>query len=62
MECPNCNKELNILPRCWTFLDQYRNYATAKTLCCDTLVDIRLITTYEVSLHKGDKKEDDWGK
>ena len=60
MKCPNCNKELEVTRRCYTYADIYNQICTATTECCETLVNIRPIRTYEITTNISGKTEDDW--
>jgi len=61
-KCPHCNKDLNILPRCYINVDEYSPHqAVARTECCGQLVNLVMRRSYEISKYRGKRKEDDWG-
>ena len=61
MECPYCEKELNVLRRCYVFSENYHKSVSARTECCHNLVRIIPRLKFEVVKEVSKKTEDDWG-
>ena len=62
MKCPNCKKDLDLLPRIYINVETYSPHsAVARADCCGTLIHIEAVISYKVKPYTGTQKEDDWG-
>jgi hypothetical protein len=61
MECPHCNKPAKIASVVFANADAYNNTKLARTACCQKLVYVRPIRSYEITAYQGSKRQDDWG-
>lgn len=61
MQCPSCEKELEVKDRCLINMDSYHEARTVRTLCCGSLIRMWPIASYGAAVYKGTAMEDDWG-
>ncbi len=61
MNCPHCNKKLDINAIPFRNAETYHNSVLSTTECCGKAIIIRPITIFEVVAYKGDRDTDDWG-
>lgn len=61
MKCPCCGNDLRIEDRVYLWLESYGSSAKARTLCCNKLVRVHKITSYEAVESSNQNGEDDWG-
>lgn len=59
--CPHCNKQLKVPNYAWHNADAYDQRVNVTTECCDKMITITPIRTYNVSKYEGTATEDDWG-
>ncbi len=61
MNCPYCNKELEIDPIVFSNVAIYQKPVLAVTRCCSHGVIVGAVITYRVTEYTGTATEDDWG-
>lgn len=62
MKCPCCGNDLIIEYRVYLWLESYGSSAKARTDCCNKLVTVHKITSYEVLESSNQSGNDDWGR
>ena len=62
MKCPHCNKELDILARCYINVETYSPHkAIVTTECCGKLINLERVLNFKITKYNGNNTEDDWG-
>ena len=65
MKCPNCKKQIDIIPPVERNLESY-HCGTGKTLiavssCCNSAFNVSMETKFKYELYTGKANTDDWG-
>lgn len=65
MKCPNCKKEINLIPPAYRNLESYQigtgKSVLATSSCCNSAFKVYIKTSFQLELYDGDKTKDDWG-
>jgi len=62
MKCPACNEELVMASRVMYNVDAYGRSATGKAECCGYPIRVVPRRSFELSVDRSGRTEDDWGE